>query len=123
MKNNIIKDKSFVFAIRIVNVCRYLSTTKNEFVLSQQLLRSGTSIGAMIRESEHAESKADFNHKLAIAQKETNESLYWLELLYKTDYITQEEFKSLNLDAVELIKLLTAILKSSKTNLPLTIEH
>ncbi len=123
MKNNIVKDKSFAFAIRIVNVCRYLSTTKNEFVLSKQLLRSGTSIGAMIRESEHAESKADFNHKLAIAQKETNESLYWLELLYKTDYITQEEFKSLNLDAVELIKLLTAILKSSKTNLPLTIEH
>lgn len=123
MKNNIIKDKSFVFAIRIVNVCRYLSTTKNEFVLSKQLLRSGTSIGAMIRESEYAESKADFIHKLAIAQKETNESLYWLELLYKTDYITQEEFKSLNLDAIELIKLLTAILKSSKTNLPLTIEH
>ncbi len=123
MKNNIVKDKSFAFAIRIVNVCRYLSTTKNEFVLSQQLLRSGTSIGAMIRESEHAESKADFNHKLAIAQKETNESLYWLELLNKTDYITQEEFKSLNLDAVELIKLLTAILKSSKTNLPLTIEN
>lgn len=77
MKNNIVKDKSFAFAIRIVNVCRYLSTTKNEFVLSKQLLRSGTSIGAMIRESEHAESKADFNHKLAIAQKETNESLYF----------------------------------------------
>ena len=116
MRENIIKDKSFQFAIRIVNLCKFLNNSKKEYILSKQLLRSGTSIGAMIRESEHAESKADFIHKLAIAQKETNESLYWLELLYKTDYITQEEFKSLNLDAVELIKLLTAILKSSKTN-------
>ncbi len=81
MKENSIKIKSFSFAFRIVKLYQYLKSEKNEYVLSKQLLRSGTSIGALIRESEHSESKLDFIHKLAIAQKETNESLYWLELL------------------------------------------
>ena len=96
MKKNIIKDKSFDFAIRIVKLYQYLTTEKNEYVLSKQLLRSGTSVGAMVRESEHAESKADFIHKLAIAQKESNETLYWLELLNRTDYLKVSEFESIN---------------------------
>lgn len=114
MKKNVVEEKSFQFAIRVVNLNKHLINNKREFILSKQLLRSGTSVGAMIRESEHAESKADFIHKLAIAQKEINESMYWLELLTETDYITKDEFESLNLDATELIKLLTAILTSSK---------
>ena len=116
MKKNIVKDKSFKFAIRIINLNKHLVEQKKEYTLSKQLIRSGTSVGAMIRESEHAESKADFIHKLAIAQKEINETIYWLELLNETDYITKDEFESLNLDATEVIKLLTSILKSSKSN-------
>ncbi|PCJ67694.1 MAG: hypothetical protein COA58_00740 [Bacteroidetes bacterium] len=114
MRKNVVKDKSFAFAVRIVNVYKHL-IEKKEFILSKQLLRSGTSVGAMVRESEHAESKADFNHKLAIAQKEINETLYWLELLKETDFINTDQFSSLHKDATEIIKLLTSILKSSKT--------
>ena len=88
-------------------------------MLSKQLLRSGTSIGAMVRESEHAESKVDFVHKLSIAQKEINETLYWLELLFETKYITLKEYESISADAVELIKLLTSSIKTVKT----TINH
>jgi four helix bundle protein len=80
-------------------------------------LRSGTSVGAMIREAEHAETKKDFVHKMAIAQKEINESLYWLELLKATDYITTLEFKSINADATEIIKLITSIIKTTKANI------
>lgn len=116
MKENIIKDKSFLFAVRVVKLCKHLSDSKKEFILSKQLLRSGTSVGAMVREAEFAESKADFIHKLAISQKEINETIYWLELLSETEYISSKEFKSMNKDATEIIKLLTAILKSSKTN-------
>lgn len=114
MKKNVVKDKSFGFAIRMVRLYQFLVTDKKEYVLSKQLLRSGTSVGAMVREAEHAETKKDFIHKMAIAQKEINESLYWLELLKETDYISEQEFKSLNKDAIEIIKLLTSILKSSK---------
>ena len=85
--------------------------------MSQQLLRSGTSVGAMIRESEHAESKADFIHKLAIAQKESNETLYWLELLMKTNYLDKSEYESINSDATEIIKLLTKIIVTSRNNI------
>lgn len=116
MKENIVKHKSFGFAIRTVKLFQFLIKEKSEFVMSKQLLRSGTSVGAMIREAEHAESKADFRHKLSIAQKEINESIYWLELLKATDYITISEFDSLNVDAVEILKLLTSILKTSKLN-------
>jgi four helix bundle protein len=84
--------------------------------LSKQLLRSGTSVGAMIREAEHAQSTPDFIHKMAIAQKEINETIYWLELLSATDYLTLEQFESINTDAVEIIKLITSIIKSVKTN-------
>jgi four helix bundle protein len=117
MKENIVKNKSFGFAIRVVRLYRFLVDEKREFVLSKQLLRSGTSVGAMVREAEHAETKKDFIHKMAIAQKEANESIYWLELLKETNYLSVNEFESLHNDAVEIIKLLTSILKSSKTNI------
>jgi four helix bundle protein len=117
MEENIVKNKSFKFAIRIIRLYQFLMAEKKEFVLSKQLLRSGTSVGAMVRESEHAETKKDFIHKMAIAQKEINESIYWLELLKETDYLSVNEFESLNSDAVEIIKLITSIIKSSKANI------
>ncbi|WP_417593024.1 four helix bundle protein [Owenweeksia hongkongensis] len=114
MAENIVKSKSFAFAVKIVNTYKQLAFKQKEFVLSKQVLRSGTSVGAMIREAEHAESKADFQHKLAIAQKEINETIYWLELLHETKYLTPSLFQELHNDAKELIRLLTAILKTSK---------
>ncbi len=117
MKENIVKAKSFNFSIRIVKLFQYLQTEKKEFILSKQLLRSGTSVGALVREAEHSESKADFIHKLSIAQKEINETLYWLELLKHTNYLNQEQFDSINSDATELIKLITSIIKTTKSNL------
>ena len=117
MKENIVKNKSFSFAIRVVKLYQFLVADKKEYVLSKQLLRSGTSVGAMVRESEHAESKADFKHKMAIAQKEINESIYWLELLKETDYLSNEQFDSINKDAIEIIKLVTSIIKSTKQNI------
>ena len=115
-KESVLKDKSFRFAVRIVNLYRYLCETKKEYVLSKQALRSGTSVGAMVREAEHSESKADFVHKLAIAQKESNETLYWLELLHETKYISIKEYNSINADAVEIIKMITASIKTAKRN-------
>ena len=117
MKKNILKEKSFDFAVRIVNLYKFLINEKKEYVLSKQLLRSGTAIGALYREAEQAESKKDFIHKLAIAQKEANETIYWLELLFKTEFINKSEFESINTDAVELIRLLTSIIKTTKRNL------
>jgi four helix bundle protein len=117
MTENIIKNKSFAFAIRVVKLYQFLCETKKEYVLSKQLLRSGTAVGALVREAEHAESKADFKHKMSIAQKEINESIYWLELLKETDFLTNEQFQSINADAVEIIKLLTSIIKSTKANI------
>ncbi|HEV3224515.1 MAG TPA: four helix bundle protein [Puia sp.] len=117
MKENLIKIKSFAFAIRIVNLYRFLQSEKKEYVISKQLLKSGTSVGACIRESENAESRNDFKHKLSIAQKEINETIYWLELLISTNYINNEQFASLNKDATQIMKLLTSILRSiKKTN-------
>ncbi len=117
MKESNIRNKSFSFAVRMVKLFQHLSSEKKEYVLSKQLLRSGTSVGAMVREAEHAESKADFVHKMAIAQKEINETIYWLELLAETDYLAKQEFESVNSDAVELIKILTTIIKNTKQNL------
>jgi four helix bundle protein len=115
-KDNVVKVKSFKFSIRIVNLYKFLTESKREFVLSKQLLRSGTSIGANIRESEHAESKADFIHKLSIALKEANETEYWLELLWETSFLSKSEYESLHADIKELLKLLISIIKSSKQN-------
>ena len=117
MEKNIIKTKSFAFAIRIVKLFQYLQEEKKEYILSKQLLRSGTSVGAMIREAEHSESKQDFIHKLAIAQKEINECIYWIELLKSTNYLSEEQFASINFDAIEIIKMITSIIKTSKSKL------
>ena len=117
MTENVIKNKSFAFAIRVVKLYQFLCESKKEYVLSKQLLRSGTAVGALVREAEHAESKADFKHKMSIAQKEINESIYWLELLKETGYLTNEQFQSINADAVEIIKLITSIIKSVKLNI------
>lgn len=114
MKENVVKDKSFDFAVRIIKLCKYLIGQKREFVISKQLLKSGTSVGALIREAEHAESKKDFIHKLAIAQKEANETIYWLELLYETGYITKKELNSILPEARVVISLLTSIIKTMK---------
>jgi len=114
MNENVVKIKSFDFALRIVKLYQFLVNEKKEFVLSKQLLRSGTSIGANIREGEHAESKADFIHKLSISLKEANESEYWIELLFKANYLDEIQYKSINKDLKELLKLLISIIKSSK---------
>ena len=117
MSKNVVKDKSLDFAIKIAHLSKVLTSDKKEFNLSKQLLRSGTSVGAMVREAEHAESKPDFIHKLAIAQKEINESLYWLELLFKTEYLTSSEYDGIRDEAIELLKILTAIIKTTKSNI------
>ncbi|MCF8273644.1 MAG: four helix bundle protein [Flavobacteriaceae bacterium] len=113
-KDNVIKDKSFLFAVRVVNLYKFLAEEKGEFVISKQLLRSGTSIGANVRESEHAESKADFIHKLSISLKEANETEYWLDLLKETGYLNNSEYLSVQKDINKILKLLTSIIKTSK---------
>lgn len=118
MKKNIIKEKSFDFALSIVELYKHLRDNKKEYVLSKQMLRSGTSIGANVRESEHAESKADFIHKLSIAQKEANESEYWIELLYKSEYIDKTMYESLFIKIDEIKRLLSSILVSLKNKPP-----
>ena len=114
MKENVIEVKSFDFAVRIVNLYKYLATDKKEFVLSKQLLRSGTSIGANVSEVQMGQSKSDFNAKMYIALKEANETQYWLKLLFKTEYLTKGEFDSIENDIKEIIALLISITKSVK---------
>lgn len=109
--NNAILNKSKKFAIRCVNLYKYLCKEKSEFVMSKQLLRSGTSIGANIKEGVRAQSKADFYAKLCIALKEASETEYWLEILYETDYVSKDHFENINADCTELLKLLTSICK------------
>lgn len=116
MTKNIVKEKSYSFALKTIEIYKYITINKKEFVLSKQLLRSGTSVGANIRESTHAESRPDFIHKFAIAQKEINESIYWIELLKDSKYITEKQFQSLYSDALDLIRIITSILKTSKRN-------
>ena len=113
MNNNVIESKSFDFAVRIVNLHKHLSAEKKEYVLSQQLLRSGTSIGANVSEALRGQSKADFLAKMCIALKEANESHYWIRLLYKTEFLSEQDFNSIEKDAVELIKILSSICKTS----------
>ena len=111
---NIIEEKSFAFAVRVVNLYKYLNETKNEFVLSKQLLRSGTSIGANVTEAEQAQSTPDFVSKMSIALKETSETKYWIRLLASTEYLTKAESESILNDCVEIEKILVSIIKSSK---------
>ena len=114
MKHNEVKAKSLDFAKRIVRVYQYLCDEKREYVMSKQLLRSGTSIGANIAEAQYGSSRKDFCKKLYIALKECAETIYWLELLYSCDYLTEQEHSSLFRDCEELLKILTSITKSIK---------
>ena len=113
--NSIIEQKSFQFAVRIVNLCKHLRNAKKEHILSKQLLRSGTSIGANTAEAQQAQSKADFISKLSIALKETTETKYWLRLLAAADYLTPKEADSMLADCTELEKLLTSIIKTARS--------
>jgi four helix bundle protein len=117
MRENIIKVKSFDFALEIIQLSKYLTNERREFIISKQVVRSGTAVGALIRESEHAESKKDFIHKLAISLKEANETEYWIELLFLSKYIDKETFDSLNLKIKELLRMLISIIKTTKLNL------
>ena len=116
LKNNVVLEKSFDFAVRIVKLYKYLCDEKKEYVLSKQLLKSGTSIGANINEAQAGQSKRDFIAKMSIASKEARESKYWIKLLIKTDYLDRDNIytKSLVNDTEEMVKLLTSIVKSSK---------
>ena len=109
-----IQEKSFRFAVRIVKLCRYLQNEKKEFILTKQLLRSGTSIGANVSESQQAQSRPDFISKLNIALKEATETEYWLRLLHETDYLNNEQFDSIFNDCNEVKSLLVAIVKTTK---------
>ena len=111
---NTVEAKSFHFAVRIVKLSRHLRSTKKEYILSKQLLRSGTSIGANIAEAEQAQSRADFISKMSIALKEAAETSYWLRLLHAAGDLSEEEFSSICSDCRELEKLLTAIVKTAK---------
>jgi four helix bundle protein len=117
MKENISANKSLEFAIKIIDLYKFLTNDKKEFIMSKQLLRSATAIGALIREAEHAESKADFLHKMNIALKEANETSYWLLLLYKGGYISETFYKEYDKGCLELVKLLASIVKTTKANL------
>lgn len=114
MQENVLKIKSYDFAIRIVRLSQYLQTDKKESVLSKQILRSGTAIGALIREAEYGQSKPDFVHKLTIALKEANEIEYWITILKDTGYINDKLYESLLSDCKELLRLLIASVKTAK---------
>lgn len=112
MKESVVKDKSVRFAIRVVRLYKYLKEERNEYILSKQLVRSGTSVGANISEAQRAQSTADFSAKMYIALKEAEESAYWILLLKEAEYISTKEYASINDDCEELVKLLTAITKT-----------
>ena len=114
--SNILKEKSYDFALRIIKLSKFLRVSKSEFILSKQVIRSGTSIGALIREAEYGQSKADFIHKLSIALKEANETEYWLLLLRDSEYLTEKMFESIQPDIKELIKMLISSIKTGKEN-------
>ena len=113
-ENNPIVEKSKAFAIRIIRMCQHLAAEKKEVVLSKQVLRSGRSIGANVKEATRAHSKADFIAKMQIALKEAGETEYWIELLQETDYITEKAGESLLVDCRELLKMITAIIRTAK---------
>ena len=115
-QTNVIAEKSKAFALRIIRLARYLSEEKHEYTLYRQILRSGTSVGANIREASRGQSRADFYTKLTIALKEADETAYWLELLHESEYIPTKAYESLYADCQELIKLLTAITRTLKKN-------
>ena len=112
--DNAVRTKSFDFALRIVKLAKHLQGEQNEYVLSKQVLRSGTAIGALVREAEHAQSKAYFVSKMSIALKEANETDYWVELLHKSEYISTSSYESIKPEIIELLKLLVSIVKTSR---------
>lgn len=114
MKESVLKDKSYEFAIRIVKLSQYLQSEKKEFILGKQILRSGTAIGALVREAQFGQSKADFAGKMSIALKEANETDYWLCLLKDTEFINSKLFESMQADCKELIAMLVSTVKTSK---------
>ena len=113
-KENVVKEKSYAFALRMIKAYKFLSAEQKEFVLSKQMLRSGTAVGALIREAEFAQSTPDFIHKLSVALKEANETEYWILLLNDSEYISKQAFVSIHSDCVELIKMLTSIINTTK---------
>ena len=117
MKDSIVMSKSFAFALKIVKIYKFLSGEKHEYVLSKQVLRSGTAVGALIKEAEHAQSKADFINKMNIALKEANETEYWLMLLKESEYLNENQYKSLVEDCKEILRLLISIVKTTKQTL------
>ena len=114
LKDNLIENKSKEFAIRIVRLYQFLCEEKKEYVLSKQILRSGTSIGANVKEAIKGQSKADFISKMSISLKEASETEYWLEILHETNYLSEEQFNGVYMDCKELLKILTSIIKTSK---------
>ena len=116
MNDNPLKDKSYEFAIRIVKLSQYLQRDRKEFVLSKQVLRSGTAVGALIREAEFGQNKADFASKMSIALKEANETEYWISLLNDTNLISEKQFMSLQSECKELIAMLISTVKTSRQN-------
>ena len=117
LKFNTIEVKSYDFAIRIVNLHKYLNRQKEIHSLSNQMLRSGTAIGALIQEAVHAQSKADFLNKMNVSLKEANETMYWIRLLHSTYYLKDNEFASIHKDCEEIVKLLASIVKTTKASL------
>ncbi|MFZ1793550.1 MAG: four helix bundle protein [Anaerolineae bacterium] len=117
---NVIQNKSYAFAIRIIRLYQHLTDKKKEFVLSKQILRCGTSIGANVEEAIGGQSRADFVAKMTIAYKEARETSYWLRLLKDTDYLTQTEFESIFADSEELLKIITSIQKSTKVSVQIS---
>ncbi|WP_226065262.1 four helix bundle protein [Kaistella polysaccharea] len=117
MENNTVAEKSIAFSIRLIKIYKILTQDRKEYILSKQLLRSGTAIGALIREAEHGQSKADFLNKMNIALKEANETDYWLLLLYKGEFLNEKEYQSIIEDCTELLKMLIKIVKTTKENL------
>jgi len=116
--NDPLSQQSFSFALRIIKLCKYLQSEHKEYILSKQILRSGTAIGALIAEAKYAQSKADFLNKLMIALKETNETKYWINLLYHSEYLTSSMYQSLLPEVESLLKLLIASTKTTKKDIP-----
>lgn len=116
MSDNILLDKSKAFALRIIKMYKYLTEDKKEYILSKQVLRSGTSIGANAREASRGQSKVDFYAKLYISLKEADETQYWLELLYESGYLPEKEYKTIYEECEELVRLLVSITKNQKKN-------
>ena len=116
-KENNLREKSFRFSVRIIRLYQYITEQKREYVLSKQLLRAGTSIGANVREADNAVSKPDFVNKLGISQKEADETMYWLELMKETDYLTPAQLDSIHQDAEELLKIIRTIILNTKKNM------